>query len=76
MSKENNDTITDKNAPIDKIKEVTPMTTLANTDRYCTIEESIVQSFKEVKMMREGKLPKKTWNDYLKEHDKENSKEK
>lgn len=36
-------------------------------ERYCTIEESIKESAKEVKLMREGKLPKRNWRDMFKE---------
>lgn len=39
-------------------------------ERYCTVQESIIESFKEVKLMREGKLPKKSWKDFMKEHKK------
>ncbi|MCM1049051.1 MAG: hypothetical protein NC433_11590 [Clostridiales bacterium] len=37
-------------------------------ERYCTIQESIIESFKEVQLMREGKLPKKSWRDFMNEH--------
>ncbi len=30
-------------------------------ERYCTVEESLIQSFKEVKLMRAGLLPKRSW---------------
>ena len=36
-------------------------------ERPCAIRESISESFKEIKLMQEGKLPKKTWGMYLKE---------
>ena len=29
--------------------------------RYCSVSESLRQSCKEVKAMRDGKLPEKTW---------------
>jgi len=29
--------------------------------RYCSVSDSLRQSCKEVKLMREGKLPEKTW---------------
>ena len=32
-------------------------------ERYCTVEESIKESLKEVKLMREGKIPKCNWRD-------------
>ena len=35
--------------------------------RPCTPSESLVQSLKEMKLMRQGKLPKKSWWDYIKE---------
>ncbi len=37
--------------------------TIPNKERYCTIEESIRESFKEIKLMREGKKPKKSIDD-------------
>ncbi|CUU45488.1 hypothetical protein [Clostridium beijerinckii] len=30
-------------------------------ERYCTVAESLEQSLKEMQLIREGKLPKKTW---------------
>lgn len=36
-------------------------------DRYCTVEESLIQSFKEVKLMRAGRMPQKPWNIFEKE---------
>lgn len=36
-------------------------------ERPCTPAESLEQSLKEMKLMREGKLHKKTWKDFLKE---------
>lgn len=35
-------------------------------ERYCTIEESVKESAKEVKLMREGKLQKRNWRDSFK----------
>ncbi|WP_425800812.1 hypothetical protein ACHOLT_11710 [Desulfitobacterium sp. Sab5] len=35
--------------------------------RPCTPSASLAQSLKEMKQMREGKLPKKSWWDYIKE---------
>lgn len=32
-------------------------------ERYCTVEESVKESLKEVKLMREGKIPKLNWRD-------------
>jgi len=32
-------------------------------ERHCVPYESLEQSLKEMKLMREGKLPKKTWNE-------------
>lgn len=51
-------------------KEVDDMSIAALDERYCTIQESIIESFKEVKLMREGKLPKKSWKDFMDEHKK------
>ena len=30
-------------------------------ERYCTVEESVKESFRQVKLMRAGKIPKKSW---------------
>ena len=51
-----------------KAKEVDDMGTTTLDERYCTIQESVIESFKEVKLMREGKLPKKSWKDFMNEH--------
>ena len=32
-------------------------------ERPCTPSESLIQSLKEMKLTRQGKLPKKSWND-------------
>lgn len=37
------------------------------TERYCPVTESLEESLKEMKAIREGKIPKKTWDDLLKE---------
>lgn len=34
-------------------------------ERPCTIAESIALSFKEVKMMRNGEIPKRSWTDFV-----------
>lgn len=39
------------------------MNAAANLERPCTISESIMQSCKEVKNMREGRTPKRSLND-------------
>lgn len=39
----------------------------ATIERYCPISESIIESCKEVKLMREGKLPKKSWKELREE---------
>lgn len=41
--------------------------TSSSIERYCTIEESIKESTKEVKLMCEGKIPKRNWRDSFKE---------
>ena len=38
-------------------------------ERPCTIRESISESFKEIKLIQEGKIHKKTWGMYLKERE-------
>ena len=45
------------------VEEEQVMSVAANLDRPCTISESIMQSRKEVKNMREGKTPKRSLND-------------
>ena len=55
----------DTNAKEDDIMNAQAM----GIERHCTIRESISESFKEIKLMQEGKLPKKTWDMYLKERE-------
>lgn len=38
--------------------------------RYCTIEESIIESCKEINLMRKGLLPERTLDDLWAEFDK------
>ena len=40
-------------------------------DRYISIEESIIQSCKEVKLMQAGLMPKQTWEEFKLELQKE-----
>lgn len=35
-------------------------------DRYCTVQESLQESLKEVKLHRERKIKLDTWDKYLK----------
>ncbi len=42
-----------------------PMNT--TIQRPCSVKDSIVQSCKEVKLMREGMLPKKSWKELKEE---------
>ncbi len=35
--------------------------------RYCTVYESLEQSLKEVKLIKDGKIKPKTWRELLKE---------
>ncbi|MBD5494889.1 MAG: hypothetical protein HDR12_11090 [Lachnospiraceae bacterium] len=44
-------------------KEELVMSVAANLERPCTISESIMQSCKEVKNMREGRTSKRSLND-------------
>ena len=44
-------------------KEEQTMSVVANLERPCTISESIMQSCKEVKDMREGRTPKRSLDD-------------
>ena len=59
-----------RNDDIKIVKEVDSMSTDTLNERYCTIQESIIESFKEVKLIREGKLPKQSWRDFIDEHKK------
>ena len=45
------------------VEEEHVMSVAATLERPCTISESIMQSCKEVKNMREGKTPKRSLND-------------
>lgn len=58
----------DKNDDTRAKKEFNTMSISTLNERYCTIHESIIESFKEVKLMREEKLPKKSWRDFMNEH--------
>ena len=42
-----------------------------NDERYISIEESITQAFKEVKLMQAGLMPKRTWDELKSELEKE-----
>lgn len=35
--------------------------------RYCSIEESIKESLRQIKLIREGKMPKKAWEGLVEE---------
>ncbi|MCM1200973.1 MAG: hypothetical protein NC312_07060 [Bacteroides fragilis] len=52
---------TSQNGVVDKEEQT--MDAAVNMDRPCTISESIIQSCKEVKSMREGRIPKRSLND-------------
>jgi len=41
-----------------------------NIPRYCSVKESIEESLKQIKEMRDGKLPKKSWREYKELYDK------
>lgn len=48
-------------------EEVKNMSTIIKNTRPCAITESLTQSFKEVKLMQEGRLPRTSWDDFAKE---------
>ena len=48
-------------------EEAKNMNTIIKNTRPCTIIESLTQSFEEVKLMQEGKIPKTNWSDFAKE---------
>lgn len=68
MCKENG---TSKKKDVDKNKERDIMDTAV---RYCPVSESLEDSVKEMKSIREGKLSKKTWQDLLIQLQKEDEK--
>ena len=57
-------------------KEEQAMSAAMNQVRPCTISESIMQSCKEVKNMREGKTPKRSLNDLFTNIEKWSNEEK
>ena len=54
-------------------REVHNMKTNSLDKRYCSIEDSLVDSCKEVKLMREGKKKKRSFSDLLKDIEKWNN---
>lgn len=56
-------------------KEEQTMGVVAYLDRPCTISESIMQSCKAVKSIREGKTPKRSLNDLFANIEKWNKEE-
>ena len=46
-----------------------------NDERYISIEESIIQACKEVKLMQAGLMPKQTWKEFLAELEEEERQE-
>ena len=52
--------MTDKKDKGDKNMDIT-------VERYCSITESLEESLRQMKLIREGKLPKKTWKEFKKE---------
>ena len=47
------------------IARLTKRTKDKQSERYCTVYESLRQSLKEVKLHREGKIHLDTWEEYL-----------
>ena len=45
-------------------KEADEMNIVTEVNRPWTITESIIESCKEVKQMREGKIAKRSWDDF------------
>lgn len=45
-------------------KEESEMNAMMNIERPCTVSESIKQSGQELKLMREGKIPKHSWREF------------
>ena len=58
-----------------KKEEELKMNATMNFERPCTISESIQQSCQEVKLMREGKIPKRSWQEFRQRMKEEITKE-
>lgn len=43
---------------------------MENTTRYCSIKDSLKDSLKEMNLIKNGKLPKKTWKEFCLENKK------
>lgn len=43
---------------------------MTNNGRYCSVSQSLKQSCQEVKAMRAGKMPKTSWDDFIKNQKK------
>lgn len=56
-----------------KKKEESNMNAIINAERPCTILESIEKSCQEVKLMRDGKIPKRSWSDFKKRMEEKNN---
>lgn len=48
----------------EKKKEESEMNAVMNIERPCAISESIKRSCQEVKLMRDGKIPKRSWREF------------
>lgn len=57
-------------------KEDITMNAMIEVNRPCTILESLEQSCKEVKDMREGKTPKRSWKEFASKMKEEIAKDK
>lgn len=51
-------------------KEAEEMSTIL-VDKHLSPKESLKEACKQMKLLREGKLPKETWNDFMKELEEE-----
>lgn len=40
-----------------------------NTNRYCSVEQSIIESFKQITEIRSQKIKKKTWDELVSEEE-------
>lgn len=56
------------------VKGESEVNAILNSERPCTISESIKQSCKEVKLMREGKIPKRSWKQFKQQMENEMAK--
>lgn len=70
MSKDTN-TSSEQNSKKEDDTMNAMMNAMMNATRPCTITESIINSCKEVKAMRDGQTPKRSWKTFAEETEKQ-----